>query len=570
MSTIPTYWNYPASRTAEDFPDPTRLCILDASQVLLPYLPCAALLLDNELTILHYNPMAQTILATETNSLQGFVFTNFIADDQQNETADKLRQAGITPSTTSCTMKKDGISAETVDLKVSRLPDTSLLVLLEINSSSTTNREIVKRLQILEAQYEKNPAGILLVNERMEMLSYNNEFLRMWSIPAHIQTSRNDEKSLQTVLSQVKSPEQFLEKIYALYDTPNATSTDEIELIDGRIFFRHSYPIFSAHKYMARAWYFLDITALKSAKQANLLQQKYQETILEHINDGIIACDADGQLTLFNQASQKILGEQVSSVPMHQWAQHFRLLKPDGKEILPADENPLFKALQDHPVKNEEFIVEDRLKNQRTLRANGQAMYDNDDNKLGAVVSLHDITDLKKIRQKLRHMAYHDHLTKLPNRRLFHDLMELCMRQADRESKQVGILFLDLDNFKQINDRFGHDTGDSLLKHLTSSLLDCLRESDIVCRWGGDEFVVALPGLSTAKDAEGVAQKICLNIAAAIHAQTEYQEITVSIGISMYPRDGKVADKLIRKADVAMLSTKKKGKNSYTYTRKIS
>ncbi len=192
-------------------------------------------------------------------------------------------------------------------------------------------------------------------------------------------------------------------------------------------------------------------------------------------------------------------------------------------------------------------------------------MYDNDGTKLGAVVSLHDITDLKKIRKKLRNMAYHDHLTRLPNRRLFHDLIELCMRQADREGKQVGILFLDLDNFKQVNNRFGHDKGDTLLKHLASSLQQCLRESDIVCRWGGDEFVVALPGLSTAENAKGVAQKICVTIAAAIQAQTEYQEVTASIGISMYSKDGKVADKLIRKADVAMLTTKKEGKNGYTY-----
>ena len=566
MSTIPIYGNYPASRIVEPPSAPSRY-ILDSSLALLNSLPCAALLLDTELTISMCNPMALAILANETTSIQDLAFTDCIADDQQSTTAAKLRQVGMSPITTSFTLKRNGIAAETIDLKVSRLPDTSLLLLLEIKPVTALSKETTKHLQILEAQYEKNPAGILLVNERMEMLSYNKEFLRMWSIPDHIQTSRNDDQSLQTVLNQVKSPKRFLEKVYALYDTPAATSTDEIELIDGRIFYRHSYPIFSDHKYVARVWYFFDITPLKSAKHTNLLQQKYQEAILEHINDGIVACDADGELTLFNQASQKIFGQQLASVSMNQWTQHFRLLKSDGKKTLPQDEHPLFKALHDYPVKNEEFIVEDRLKKQRTLRANGQAMYDNDGNKLGAVVSLHDITDLKKIRQKLRHMAYHDHLTKLPNRRLFHDLMELCMRQADREGKQVGILFLDLDNFKQVNDRFGHDTGDSLLKHLASSLLQCLRESDIVCRWGGDEFVVALPGLSGAEDAKGVAQKICCAIAAAIHAQIQYQAVTASIGISMYPGDGKVADKLIRKADVAMLTTKKEGKNNYTYIR---
>ena len=560
--------NYPASRIVHVEPDPD-LHIFDPSQALVNSLPCAALLLDNDLTILHCNPMALAIVANETTQLQGKFFTDFIADNQQTEATETLRKVGsTTPLATFFQTQRDGATTDTVSIKASRLADTSLLLLLESQSKTTARQETVKRLEILEAQYQNNPTGILLVDEKMQMLSYNKAFLRMWSIPGHVQTNRNDNESLQTVLKQIKSPERFLEKVYALYNTPDAVSADEVELIDGRVFYRHSYPLFSDQKYVARVWHFLDITALKSAEKAICLQQKYQEAILEHIHDGIMACNADGELTLFNKASQKMHGQQTFSIPMHQWAEHYKLLQLDGKSILATEEIPLVRALHDLPVKNEEFIIEDTSRKQRTLRANGQAMYDNEGNKLGAVVSLHDITDLKKIRRKLRHMAYHDHLTKLPNRRLFHDLIELCMRQADREGKQVGILFLDLDNFKQVNDRFGHDKGDSLLKHLASSLRQCLRESDIVCRWGGDEFVVALPGLSAAEDAKGVAQKICVTIAAAIQAQTEFQKVTVSIGISMYPEDGKVADKLIRKADVAMLTTKEEGKNGYTYASK--
>ena len=132
--------------------------------------------------------------------------------------------------------------------------------------------------------------------------------------------------------------------------------------------------------------------------------------------------------------------------------------------------------------------------------------------KLGAVISLHDITDLTKAKEQLKFMAYHDALTGLPNRRLFHDLLLQNLKQAARNNQKVGVLFLDMDNFKSVNDTHGHLAGDKLLIEVGKTLESCLRESDILCRWGGDEFVIGI--LENHEDEEilKVAQKICQTV----------------------------------------------------------
>lgn len=527
--------------------------------------PNAALLLDTHLIIQSVNEVAKLLFPQNIDQLTGCNFFDLVAHSHKKETQQYLQRALDGEKHLHFEISLTGAVPHLLIAKPVKLENNVLLLVLEMLKPLDQIISCCNRLDILEVQYERNPAGILLVNEKMEMLSYNQEFLRMWSIPVHILNAKNDAESLQTILSQLKYPDRFLKKVLELYHDTETSSTDEIELKDGRVFYRHSYPVNKKGRYLARVWYFLDITALKTAQKDVELQQRYQEAILEHINDGIVACDGNGKITLFNRASEKMLGKDLQDIPLDQWHHHLRLLSTEGEEKLKLSDLPLIKALGDQEVKNQEISVASPNKPLRTLRANGQAMVDGKNNKIGAVISLHDITDLKNIRQKLRHLAYHDHLTGLPNRRLFRDLIELCMRQADRERKMVGILFLDLDNFKQVNDRFGHDKGDDLLKQMAGVLKDCIRESDLICRWGGDEFVIAIPGISSLEDATLVAQKICKATSGIIATHMEFHGVTASIGISIYPRNGKVADQLIREADVAMLTAKNEGKNGFRY-----
>lgn len=416
------------------------------------------------------------------------------------------------------------------------------------------------RSKMLDAQYQYNPCGILLVNDCMEMTSFNREFINIWKIPQHIQDSRDEEASLRSVLDKLIDPDGFLARVRELYEKRDEISTDEISLLDGRVLYRHTYPIYNNDEYLGRVWYFLDITSLKIAQYQVEKQQIFQNAILEHIQDGIIACDALGNLSHFNRASRKLYSNNHdAAVPDH--LDQLKVLAADEHTPLPAQANPLAMALAGERVNNVEVTIMPQPGVVHSFRVNGQAMHDGYGNKLGAVISLHDITDLNRVKEQLRYMAYHDALTGLPNRRLFHDLLLQSLKHPHRYNQHVAVLFLDLDNFKRVNDIHGHSRGDMMLSQVADTLQGCLRESDILCRWGGDEFVIGLLESAGVESIMSVAEKICQRVLNCIEGEQKECQITVSIGISIYPTHGSEPDLLIRNADMAMYRAKKVGKN---------
>jgi diguanylate cyclase (GGDEF)-like protein len=166
-------------------------------------------------------------------------------------------------------------------------------------------------------------------------------------------------------------------------------------------------------------------------------------------------------------------------------------------------------------------------------------------------------------KEQMSHMAGHDYLTGLPNRLLLNDRMAQSIAFAQRHSKKVALVFMDLDHFKHINDSLGHAVGDALLKSVAKRLQACVRRSDTVCRQGGDEFVVLLNEVEDVSDAVVMAEKI---IEAMIqpHLVSSHQlNVTFSIGISLYPDDGKDLETVARNADAAMYQAKEKGRNTY-------
>lgn len=528
-------------------------------------LPCAALILEPDLTILQANPLAADMFGDRIDKENKIPLGHLLADGGRKEILNRFPSSNQ-PVSLETHVTNSVNKLIPVTLKVSRLENNNFLLLIDEKTGPATECGLeCSDLRILQVQYKHNPAGILLVNEQLEMLSYNDEFIRMWAIPPYVQESKDDNKSLQAILSQVKEPERFLEKVYYVYENHGEVVTDEVDLKDGRCFYRHSYPIIHQDRYFGRVWYFLDITELKKAQDNILLNQKFQEAILEHIHDGILACDADGNLTLFNRATKALHGGDIEAMPIRRWAEKYRLFKPDGTTPLALEEVPLFQAKQGKTVRNREVIFKCAKGGDKVLRVNGQAMYDDHGQQLGAVVTLHDITDLTRIKTQLHHMAHHDPLTSLPNRRLFHDLLEQCIRRAKRDNNQVGVLFLDLDNFKLFNDTFGHGAGDQLLVNLASYLQQCLRESDLICRWGGDEFVIALPGIQVLEDASQVAEKICRTVQEKFSKYQSQCKVTISIGISLFPDHGLFSDKLIRKADMAMYDAKQAGSNRFCW-----
>jgi diguanylate cyclase (GGDEF)-like protein/PAS domain S-box-containing protein len=177
--------------------------------------------------------------------------------------------------------------------------------------------------------------------------------------------------------------------------------------------------------------------------------------------------------------------------------------------------------------------------------------------------NIRDISVRKQSERKMTFMATHDGLTGLPNRALFYDRFDIAAAQANRNNKKMAVISSDLDKFKEINDKLGHDIGDRLLIKIAEKLTDILRKSDTVARMGGDEFVMLVTGFASNNQIVKVAQKIITEIQKPFIISGHKINITISLGIVLYPDDGDNIHSLMKKADKLLYKAKEKGRNTY-------
>jgi diguanylate cyclase (GGDEF)-like protein/PAS domain S-box-containing protein len=176
-----------------------------------------------------------------------------------------------------------------------------------------------------------------------------------------------------------------------------------------------------------------------------------------------------------------------------------------------------------------------------------------------------DITDRKTAQEKIEYQAYHDPLTDLPNRLLFRDRITMALARARRAKRGVAVIFLDIDQFKLVNDTLGHTIGDGLLQSVAWRLVDCVRAEDTVARMGGDEFTILLPDLTDRAAAATVAQKVLQAIGESVMVDGHELFVTTSIGLAIFPEDGTDAETLLKNADRAMYRAKDFGRNNYQF-----
>lgn len=231
--------------------------------------------------------------------------------------------------------------------------------------------------------------------------------------------------------------------------------------------------------------------------------------------------------------------------------------------IHPQDRERTLRLLQDYLAGHGEFFVSEHRLRKKSGEylwglVRGKAQYGANRQVLRMAGSLTDITDRKTQEEAMQHQALHDALTGLPNRTLFHDRLKVAMRVTDREHKPFSILMMDLDRFKEINDTLGHHIGDLVLQEVATRLRRVLRATDTVSRFGGDEFLMLLPGANT-DQALHVIAKIRGAFETGFVADGQALNLEASIGVTTYPEHGSDAHVLIRRADVAMYSAKTNG-----------
>lgn len=240
--------------------------------------------------------------------------------------------------------------------------------------------------------------------------------------------------------------------------------------------------------------------------------------------------------------------------------------------IHPEDREPVFRKIQEELAKHQDlFVAEYRMRTKdgryRWLQGRGKCVgFDATGKPLRMVGINMDIHERKQMELQVNFLAFHDKLTGLPNRALLFDRFSQALSQAKRNHQKVALLFADLDGFKQVNDEYGHEAGDAVLKMAAQRMLACVRAVDTVVRFGGDEFAVVLGNLEDEGQAALVADKIVQAFAAAmLLADGTACKVGVSVGISLYPDNGSTMDGLLTAADQAMYASKHNGKNNYSF-----
>lgn len=301
----------------------------------------------------------------------------------------------------------------------------------------------------------------------------------------------------------------------------------------------------------------------KAVDQEYFNEKTRAEIALNSIGDAVLCTNLQGNVEYLNIAAETLTGwsrEEARGKPI---AEVFKLINGVTRQAAP---NPVAEVIaKDEPMGlNADTVLIRRDKSEVAIEDSVSPIHDWDGKLTGVVIVFHDVTETKSMTKKMAHSAQHDFLTNLPNRMLLSDRIAQAISLAKRRGTQLAVLFLDLDNFKHINDSMGHETGDKLLQSVATRLSSSVRSSDTVSRQGGDEFVIVLAG-KHGEDAALSAEKIN-NLLAVPHKIGALElHVTSSIGISVYPEDGTDTETLIKHADTAMYCAKEKGRNTYQF-----
>ena len=293
-----------------------------------------------------------------------------------------------------------------------------------------------------------------------------------------------------------------------------------------------------------------------------LTEQERSKAVLDSIGDAVATTDFRGHIVYLNEAAERLTGYQKSLAINCPVAEVFPLFDDASGGVV---DNPVADSI----IENEKRLApHDSLLKRRdgvlvSVEVSSKPILNRRGGVVGAVIVARDMTVARESSAKLVRLALYDQLTGLPNRTLFADRLDCAIRRSKRTDEALSVLYIDLDNFKTVNDTFGHEAGDQLLQMAAERLQQCTRQSDTVGRHGGDEFVALLVDCVEIDAGFPCAAKIVAALSEPYKVSDRHVCLSASIGIAVYPADATEGKDLIRAADSAMYRVKSAGRSGF-------
>lgn len=417
--------------------------------------------------------------------------------------------------------------------------------------------ELREQNERFSAAVENMSHGLCMFDADERMIICNGHYINIFCLDAKVVRPGIHFIDILRHSVDIGIASQSADELYAIrkpYIDQARPSTYEETLSDGRI-------INISHRPLALGGWvsiYEDITEQRRAQEDLKEQHRRFDAALANMSQGLLMYDADGKMIVRNRRYLELYNVTAADFPLgttHRDALE-RLLELGIYTKIDVDSEvakteACLAAAKTHSAHR-------HLTDGRTVLVTRRPMSGG-----GWVVTFDDVTERRRTEERMTHLAHHDTLTGLPNRQMFRERLDHALEE---EAAPLAIFSLDLDRFKAINDTWGHPAGDWLLKSVAGRLQRCLRsETDIVARFGGDEFVIIEFNLKSIADAEKLAKRIVEAIAKPFRDKNRDMHVGISLGIAIFPDDGKDADTLLKNADTALYRAKSEGHNLYRF-----
>ncbi len=456
--------------------------------------------------------------------------------------------------------------------------------------------DLLNEHSLLLATLEATADGILVVDLNGKIVRFNERFTRLWHIPDDILESRDDDRALAHVLGQIKDPDEFLAQVRKLYANPDIESFDVIEFVDGRVFERLSVPQRVDGRPVGRVWSFRDVTELAVEERRARRRLDRLDALWRLVTKSDVSRDDLVRQVL--EEGSRALGFPIGIIALRDGSSivlHYSVFEKStlGKPYAGHERIAALVFEANATVMSSDLDADERFTDSGRFRSSGMRAtigtpvhvgdklyalvfashlpltgpFDDEDRAYVELLAdyIGRILCLAEQDRKISFLAYHDALTGIANRMQFQLRLGETIAAARRRNRRFGLIYVDLDRFKEVNDTLGHAGGDRILVEAARRLGNAVRQEDLVARMGGDEFAVLIVEIDRAADVEELARRICGVLATPFRTGHHDFYLSASVGIAVFPNDGDSAEMLFANADAAMYRAKEEGRDKYRF-----